>query len=572
MPRQANGATPNYRPVLRNVSDECRRRGGDPCLPAVVLCAAYLLARDGWRGTVDEALRRSGLPGWASEAILGALDESSRNDVAALASSHAIETLRGLALASFDYACERAGRTAIDHATPPCVADLALAVLKPEPGQSVADFGCGWGGFLAASADSGSELHGFDIDLRAAALAALRMCVLGAPCDVECGDMLLVPSGRRFDRCFLQAPFGTRLPALRLDGTPYEDMLSAKGPYGRPTSADWVFVRRVLDAIADGGRAVIVVGSGAAFNHGDASVRRRLVTDGRVEAAIALPDELFFGSVASATMLVLGSGATSVRMVDATDLYVPSRRARDMGPDEVGEVLRRLAQDGPMSRMVGEGDLAERNWSLFPPRYTRREVRLENATPLGELATSIERGAALRADELDALETSKDTGVCYLPVSSVTDGRVGADLPHIASLGKGHERSCLRQGDLVLTKNGGPIRAAVAEIPEGQTVLATGNLYVVRPDASRVDPYFLAAFLASDDGRELVDSLTTGSAIRTLPLRDLRGLEVPVPSMEVQRRVAARYQAALDEIEVCKSRLERARAAAGGAYEEEMGS
>ena len=572
MPRRESDSTQNTRSMLWNVSDECRRCGGTPYLPSVALCTAYLLAKDGGCGTIDEALHRSGLPGWASGSILASLDEGARGIVTSLASANDADTLRRLALASFDYSRERMGRAATDHATPPSIASLALAILAPDTGQSVADFGCGWGDFLAASAGSGSELHGYEIDLGSAALAALRMCVLGASCDVECSDMLLVPSTRRFDRCFLQAPFGMRLPALRLDDTPYEDMLSGKGPYGRPMSADWVFVRRVLDAMADGGRAVVVMGNGAVFNHGDASVRRRLVMDGRIEAAIALSDGLFSGTGIAATALVLGSGATSVRMVDATDLYVPSRRARDMGPDEVEEVLRRLTQDGPMSKVVDEGDLAKHDWSLFPKRYTRREIHLENATPLGEVATCIERGANLRADDLDELETSRNTGICYLSVSSVTDGRVGADLPYITSLDKGYERSCLQQGDLVLTKIGGPIRAAVAEVPEGQTIVATGNLYVVRPDASRIDPYFLAAFLASDDGRELVDSLTTGSAIRTLPLRDLRGLEVPVPPMEAQRRVAARYQAALDEIEVCKSRLERARAAAEGAYDEEMGS
>ena len=572
MPRRENDSTQNTRSMLWNVSDECRRRGGTPYLPSVVLCTAYLLAKDGGRGTIDEALHRSGLPGWASGGILASLDEGARGIVTSLANTNDADTLRRLALASFDYSRERMGRAATDHATPPSITGLALAVLAPDHGQSVADFGCGWGDFLAASAGSGSELHGYEIDLGAAALAALRMCVLGVPFDVECVDMLLVPPTRRFDRCFLQAPLGQRLPTLRLDGTPYEDMLSGKGPYGRPMSADWVFVRRVLDAMADGGRAVVVMGSGAAFNHGDASVRRRLVTDGRVEAAVALPKGLLFGSMISTTMLLLGSGATSIRMVDATDLYVASRRTRDMGPDEVEEVLRRLAQDGPMSKVVDEGDLAKHDWSLFPKRYTRREIHLENATPLGEVATCIERGANLRADDLDELETSRDTGICYLSVSSVADGRVGTDLPYITSLDKGYERSCLQQGDLVLTKIGGPIRAAVAEVPEGQTIVATGNLYVVRLDTSRVDPYFLASFLASDDGRELMASLTTGSAIRTLPLRDLRDFEVPVPPMEVQRRVAGRYQAALDEIEVCKSRLERAKAAAEGAYDEEMGS
>ena len=112
----------------------------------------------------------------------------------------------------------------------------------------------------------------------------------------------------------------------------------------------------------------------------------------------------------------------------------------------------------------------------------------------------------------------------------------------------------------------------MADVPDGQTVLANGNLYIIRLDTSRVDPHFVAAFFASEDGKAALERMVVGTAIPNLPLRNLKEIEVPVPPMERQRDVSERYQACLDEIEVLKIRVEKARASAASAYEEEMGN
>lgn len=555
--------------ALANDFRGCPGFGDSGALPPALYCA-WLLADNGSSDDLEGLLEAAGLPEWSRDAIMREVADF-LPAIRSLAASRPSDELRELALASFDLTAVNLGRSGGEFVTPACVTSLALNVLAPGDGDSIADFGCGWGSFLAAASGRAASLYGVDSNHRAAAFATIRMSLLGVDCDIERDDMLRRPEGRSFDRCFSQLPFGLRLPFLNLKGTPYEPALSGDCPLGRPASADWVFAQRILDATADGGRAVIVMGNGATFNHGDADARCHFAEGGRLEAVVALPARLFSHTAIASTMVVFGDGSKGVRMVDATDLTVPGRRYDSMGPDEIAEAMRRLSEDGPMSKVVSDEALAAHNWSLAPQRYLRREVELENATPLGDLAVAIERGAGLRAAELDELETPEDTGISYLPVSSVADGRVGGDLPHIASLDPRHDRACLKDGDLVMTKIGSPVRVAVAEVPEGQTVVATGNLYVVRLDTERIDPYFLAAFLSSDDGQELACGLATGTTIPTIALRDLRGLEVPVPPMDVQRRVAERYQAALDEIEVHKVRLERARSAAAGAYDEEMG-
>ena len=156
-------------------------------------------------------------------------------------------------------------------------------------------------------------------------------------------------------------------------------------------------------------------------------------------------------------------------------------------------------------------------------------------------------------------------------MSDISDGCIGDDLPHLRELDSKTKKQWLRTGDLIVSKNGAPFKIAVAEVPEGKTILANGNLYIIRLDTERIDPYFVAAFLASDDGKELMERMVVGTTIPNLPLRNLKDIQLPVPDKNVQDAVARRYRARLDEIEVLKIKLEKARIGAASAYDEAVG-
>ena len=242
-----------------------------------------------------------------------------------------------------------------------------------------------------------------------------------------------------------------------------------------------------------------------------------------------------------------------------------------MDADEIEEIVRRLSEDGDMSRLVTKEELAVAEYSLSASRYLGREIEMVNPTSIGELAESIERGAGLSAKDLDAISTDEDTGISYLRLSDISDGRLTSDLPRIQALDAKLEKQCLKNGDLIISKNGAPFKVAVAEVPEKQTILANGNLYIIRLDTERANPYYVAAFLASEDGKETMSRMVVGTTIPNLPLKNLKLIEIPLPQMDEQEKIADGYQARLDEIEVLKIKLEKARNGAASAYDEVMG-
>lgn len=546
--------------------------GGKAALVPLVAYVAFLMASHGADKPVSELLALTSLDLDAQAAVGESMTDAWLHISRELAARYSANDLRTFALAYNLSTATAAGKAATQFYTPDSISDLALAILAPKEGDAVADFGCGWGGFLARAHEAcpGAGLYGVEADRSAYALACARLDLAGARAKLRCGDMLAelgAPASAGTLACnkiFCQPPLGMRPAGLGLSA----DYLAK---IGRPASGEWVYLRRVCQALRLAGpdaRAVVVVGNGAAINHADARARALLLQEGLVRAVISLPANLLRNTSVSLTMLVLGRGSGDVRVVDATDLCARGRRWNAMSQDHIAEVLRRLGNDCAHSASVAVQAMCAADSELSACRYLARDVQMVNPTALGDLALAIDRGVSIKAADLDELQTSEDTGVSYLPVSEVGVGRVGAGSLSLAGVDPKLAKATLRSGDLVVTKTSMPIRTAVADIPEGRTVIASGNLFIVRLDVERVDPYFVAAFLASDDGRESLLRIVKGSTLPTITASGLRGLKVPLPTMDVQRRVAARYRAALDELELLEAKVKAAKADAARAYAE----
>lgn len=516
-------------------------------------------------------LQRGRVPSEVRDYLVDSFDEYWQDVSRNLAREFDSDALRSFVL-SDDFFTFEIGRNSGEFTTPECLRKLSLKILDISDGDDVADLCCGGGGLLTdiAMSENGAQLVGIEQNHQGVALSVARLDLLGANYDIRCGDVLAEPVVRRFSKVFSNYPFGFRVVSMRSGGNFFDSLRSGNMAFGRPASGDWAFNLRCLDYLGDDGKAVVIMSNGATFNGGDEQARKYFVDNGMIRAVVALPAKLFTFTNISTTLVVLGHNDGNIRMVDATDLSITGRRVDTMGDDEIAEVISRLESDSLESVLVDKGALAHNEYVLYPPRYLRRDIAMINATPLGKLA-EIERGASLNAKELDFLITDEDTGISFLRLSDISDGIVGRDLPRLSGLDEKLRAKCLHAGDLVLSKNGAPFKVAVVDVQEGQTILANGNLYIIRLDAEKVDPYFIAAFLSSEDGKESLSGLVVGTTLPNLPLKNLKEMEIPVPPQIDQKAVADIYRARLDEIEVGRIRIKKALLGASTAYDEVMG-
>lgn len=98
------------------------------------------------------------------------------------------------------------------------------------------------------------------------------------------------------------------------------------------------------------------------------------------------------------------------------------------------------------------------------------------------------------------------------------------------------EPDVLRAGEVVLQTRGSTYRAAIVPA-SAASMIATGSLYILAPDTTRIDPEYLVMFLNLPGTQATLRQLATGSTILNLRRSAVEHLEVPLPNMSDQRRL-----------------------------------
>ncbi|MEO5365455.1 MAG: restriction endonuclease subunit S [Magnetococcus sp. WYHC-3] len=111
----------------------------------------------------------------------------------------------------------------------------------------------------------------------------------------------------------------------------------------------------------------------------------------------------------------------------------------------------------------------------------------------------------------------------------------------------------VREGDLLLQSRGYSNTAAL--VPPGlDKVIASAPLMVIRADQKKLLPEYLRWFLNHPQTQVRMTQNATGTSVRLISKAQLEDLELPLPPLKKQRRIAAvaelaeREQAILDAI------------------------
>ena len=191
-------------------------------------------------------------------------------------------------------------------------------------------------------------------------------------------------------------------------------------------------------------------------------------------------------------------------------------------------------------------------------RYNGDKIEFHNGVTFESIIKSISRGASCSAKQLDEMISESVTNMQYLMLANIQDGIIDDKLPYLSYIDSKYEKYCLKNNTLILSKNGYPYKIAVASVPDGQRILANGNLYIIELDEEKANPYYVKAFLESEQGHAVLKSITVGATIPNIGVDKLKNIKIPLPPIEEQERIAQKYQAILDEIAVVKLRLEKA--------------
>jgi hypothetical protein len=162
---------------------------------------------------------------------------------------------------------------------------------------------------------------------------------------------------------------------------------------------------------------------------------------------------------------------------------------------------------------------------------------------ISELAIEVRPGYTIRTTEKGLLLFPYR----LLQIKDITkDGRIDPSDVRTVSLPKVSDRYLVQVGDVVLSGRGQRNQAAVYK--GGFEELVPGaQLWVIRVRPDRMLPAYLAWYLNQPKAQQYLSGETHGTYIPMIHKEAVMNLEVPVPSLEVQRKIVAVHELALRE-------------------------
>lgn len=258
-------------------------------------------------------------------------------------------------------------------------------------------------------------------------------------------------------------------------------------------------------------------------------------------------------------MIVFGQGSDKgIRFIDASNEYVVGRRQCVLADENIENIKNALHTDSEISRLVSYDEIAEQDFSFAIHRFLTKKERLENGVALSTVIKSIRRGIQLSATELDKLVSAVPTDIQYVAPANIQNGVIVKDIKYLECMEQRFERYAVNNGNLLIAKNGYPFKIAIANIERGKRLIASGNLFIIELDESKINPFYLKAYLESEKGQAELKSILVGSIIPNIGATQLGTIQIPLIALDRQNEIATKYLAAMDNVEYLRRKVEKA--------------
>ena len=288
-----------------------------------------------------------------------------------------------------------AGKKGGEFYTPREVEKVIVGILKPHQKDHIYDPTVGSGGFLLEAYDylkqkSGEKiaktlyLYGQEQNLATFAIAKINMFLHGLDsADIRRGDTLANPQ-------FLNQQGGLQTFDIVVANPPYSikdwEYEAFKTKFGRlegydappDKNADYAFVLHIIKSMNTNGRAGIVLPHGVLTRgNAEARIREQILRNDLVEAIVALPPKLFYGTGIPAVVVILNKNKTeekknNVLIIDAEKDFQEGKNQNSLRPQDISKIVK--AFNGyedieKYARVVSLDDIESKGFNLNIREY-----------------------------------------------------------------------------------------------------------------------------------------------------------------------------------------------------------
>ncbi len=322
-------------------------------------------------------------------------------------------------------------------------------------------------------------------------------------------------------------------------------------------SANLLWIINSLQSIKPDGIIIALVPNGVLFNSIDTDIRKYLVENNYIDAIISLPTGILpFAGVAS-SLIILKKNISqyhTIKMIDATEIFCIQRRGKTFTQEDIAYIVDLYKSEGHTEKSfnVTLDEIVKNDFYLGFGRYC--SYSLINPCTLGNVTRNIFRGYQINAKELDQISIENEEEDSEYRIINISDIRAEGFVSRVLKAVRIEDtrkfnKYCVKDGDIIITAKNTTIKSAIYRSHGNYKAILTGNLIAIRVNETKLNPYYLKAFLDSQQGESVIKSIQTGTSIITLNPNSLKEMKISLLDMSLQVEIAEEYMKNLNIIE-----------------------
>jgi type I restriction enzyme M protein len=302
---------------------------------------------------------------------------------------------------------EGSGQSAGEFFTPTEVGFLMANVIRPKPGETCYDYACGSGGLLiklqlvARELDPTSKvplrMYGQELQAESYAVARMNTIIHDMDVDLQRGDTMINPKFRDATGSLMRFDIVVANPMWN---QPFAPDLFSDDPFDRFTKAggassgkgDWAWLQHTLASLNDGGRAAVVLdtgavsrGSGSKNEDKERNIRKWFVDHDLIDGVLLLPENLFYNTPAQGVIVVLSKRKPASRqgqilLLNASKRFTKGRPKNYLAEADIHELANMFRTGEPV---VGELEVItteqarDADYNLIPSKWVNQNLAVE---------------------------------------------------------------------------------------------------------------------------------------------------------------------------------------------------
>lgn len=364
-------------------------------------------------------------------------------------------------------------------------------------------------------------------------------------------------SAKKYDCLFSYFPFGTRSTDERYQYL-YQNNQDSILPLHPRNSIDYYIFNQLLKHLKADGFGISLISGRSLYNQVDKELREFMIKKGLIEGVVELPDKLFADTYIKTYLVMFSFGNRKIKFANLSEAAYQVGRNRQVLKEEEAFSIFYENSNNKNVILVSNEDVLKRDVNLLPAFHLMKNLKINLKTkPLGEIS-HIFTGWQVSSQKLDAIYQVTITDVPsrgIIQMSDIEDGQIKT-YNHYRVEDKQYEMFGLREDDVLITTKSIKVKVAVVKKHHHQ-ILASGNIMVIRVNKDLIDPYYLAAYLESNIGREQLALKQIGDVIKNLTINNVKTLDIPMLDLTEQVKIGEAYSQNNQSIQMFKKKIDK---------------